>query len=85
MSMKNEHIIFSIFPRTVGPGHVVICGLTDLGLEYLKANPGKTLVIEAPNGSQFPGVSHILVFASKSKEDLKQMLRATGLPTTEVT
>lgn len=50
-SLKNEHIVWAYAERKDGNGQVVIVGLTDTGLAYLRAGEGtdkKTLVINPP-------------------------------------
>ena len=70
-SIKNEHIVCGYGEREDGKGQVVLVGLTDLGLKYLKDNPGKTLLIEAP-GTGFTSVANIVVYAEKDKATLKE-------------
>lgn len=76
--MKNEHIVYAYGERGDGAGKVVIIGLTDSGLEYLKANPGHTLIVNAP-GSGFENVTQFAVYSEKDKETLKRTLRSTGV------
>ena len=82
-AMKNEHIVWAYAEREDGEGHVVICGLTDKGIEHLKSNAGETLVITPP-GRGFSNVTQIVVFAAASKAELKELLRQAGTIVSEV-
>lgn len=85
--MKNEHIIWAYGERTDGEGQVVILGVTDVGLDYLRAGEGtekKTLVVNPPVGVRFTNVTQVIVFHEKDKATLKQRLRETGLAVSEV-
>ena len=82
-SIKNEHIVWAYAEREDGKGQVVVCGLTDQGLAYLKNTPGQTLVIDPP-GNGFANVTRIVVFAEKDKETLKQRFREAGKLVSEV-
>lgn len=81
--MKNEHIIWAYADRTDGAGKVVIIGLTDAGLAFLKSLPGQTLLANPP-GRGFANVSQIVVFHEKDKATLKQRLREAGVVVSEV-
>lgn len=86
MKMKNEHIVWAYAERTDGAGQVVILGVTDEGLDYLRAGTGadkKTLVVDPP-GRGFSNVTQVVVFHEKDKATLKQRLRETGLVVSEV-
>jgi hypothetical protein len=81
--MKNEHIVWAYAEREDGKGQVLICGLTDLGIDYMKRTHGQTLVINPP-GKGFTNVTQVLVFAAASKAELKKLLQAAGVPVSEV-
>ena len=82
-TIKNEHIVWAYAERDDGKGQVVVCGLTDQGLEYLKDTPGQTLVIDPP-GNGFANVTQIVVFAEKDKATLKERFRQSGKLISEV-
>jgi hypothetical protein len=75
--IKNEHIVWA-FGDLDGGGQVVICGLTEQGLQYLKNQPGQTLLVTPPAGVNFTNVKQIIVFHEKDKETLKARLRESG-------
>jgi hypothetical protein len=81
-TMKNEHVIWAYAEREDGAGQVVIVGLTDKGVEHLGSRPGETLVINPP-GRGFANVTQIVVFQAESKQALKDLLRASGVPVSE--
>ena len=82
-SIKNEHIVWAYAERADGNGQVVLCGLTDQGLQYLKNSPGQTLLVNPPaNG--FSNVTQIAIFAEKDKATLKERLRQAGTIVSEV-
>lgn len=81
--MKNEHIVWAYADREDGAGKVVIVGLTEQGLKYLKNTPGQTLLVNPPvNG--FANVTQIAVFHEKDKATLKERFRQAGVPVSEV-
>ena len=83
--MKNEHIVWAYAERTDGSGQVLIVGLTDVGLDYLRAGVGtekKTLVINPP-GNGFANVTQVVVFNEKDKATLKQRLHEASILTSE--
>ena len=82
-SIKNEHIVWAYADRQDGAGKVVILGLTDLGLEYLKSQPGQTLLANPP-GNGFHNVTQIVIFAEKDKATLKERFRQAGVIVSEV-
>lgn len=83
-TIKNEHIVWAYGELTEEPGRVVvICGLTDDGLKYLRNSPGMTLTIDPP-GDGFRNIKQIVVFHEKDKATLKQRLRESGLLVSEV-
>lgn len=82
-TIKNEHIVWAYAEREDGQGQVVIIGLTDQGLKYLKATPGQSLLVNPPvNG--FANVTQIVVFAEKDKATLKERFREAGKLVSEV-
>jgi hypothetical protein len=81
--IKNEHIIWAYAEREDGTGQVVIVGLTEMGLKYLKNTPGQTLLINPPTNG-FANVTQIVVFAEKDKATLKERFRQAGVIVSEV-
>jgi hypothetical protein len=84
--MKNEHLIWAYAEREDGSGQVVIIGLTDEGLDFLRAGQGtdkKTLLVNPP-GKGFRNVTQIVFFHEKDKATLKQRLREAGTEVSEV-
>lgn len=81
-TIKNEHIVWAYAEREDGAGQVCIVGLTETGLEYLKATPGQTLLVNPP-GRGFQNVTQIVVFHAKDKAALKDMFRQAGVPVSE--
>jgi|KBSSwiStaDraftv2_1062776.scaffolds.fasta_scaffold66317_6 hypothetical protein len=80
--VKNEHIVWAF--GLDGEGRqVVMVGLTDTGLSYLRASPGMTLLIKPPTGVTFADVSHIVVFHEKTKDAIKGLLRQSGMVISE--
>lgn len=75
--MKNEHIVWAYADAADGSGKVVILGITDAGLEFLKAEPKQTLLANPP-GLGFANVTQIVVFHEKDKATLKQRLAQAG-------
>lgn len=83
--MKNEHIIWAYAERESG-GHVLIIGITNVGLNYLRAGEGKdkkTLTFSPPSG-KFVDVREVIVYNEKDKATLKETLRGAGIPISEV-
>lgn len=79
--MKNEHIIWAYADRDDGSGQVLILGITDQGLDFLRAGVGtdkKTLVINPP-GKGFADVTQVVVFNEKDKATLKQRLQEANV------
>ncbi len=79
-AIKNEHLVWAYGERTDGTGQVVVLGLTDQGLDYLRAGVGedkRTLVVN-PSGNGFTNITQIVVFHEHDKETLKQRLREAG-------
>lgn len=82
-SIKNEHIVWGYAEREDGAGQVLIVGVTDTGIAYMKATHGQTLVINPP-GRGFSNVTQVVVFAAASKDELKGILRSAGVTVSEV-
>lgn len=82
-SIKNEHIVWAYAEREDGTGQVLIVGLTDVGIDYMKATFGQTLVINPP-GRGFANVTQVLVFSAASKAELKALLQKAGVHVSEV-
>lgn len=81
--MKNEHIVWAYAERQDDEGQVVIVGLTEQGLKYLRNTPGQTLLVNPPmNG--FANVTQIMVFHEKDKATLKERFRQAGVLVSEV-
>lgn len=83
--MKNEHIVWAYADRQDGAGQLLIIGLTDTGLEHLKAGTGqdkKTLLVNPP-GKGFVNVTQVVVFHEKDKATLKQRLQQAGATVSE--
>lgn len=83
--IKNEHIVWA-YGDMDGGGQVLIIGLTDTGLDYLRAGEGKdkkTLVVNPPNKG-FANIKQVVVFNEKDKATLKQRLRESGTIVSEV-
>jgi hypothetical protein len=83
MAIKNEHVVWAYGDDAEGR-RVVIFGITDTGLEYLKAEPGKTLFAAPPVNVKWTDVSNVIVFAAKDKAAIKALLRQTGMVISEV-
>lgn len=85
-SIKNEHIVWAYADQRDGAGKVVILGLTDEGIAYLKAGDGadKKTLLANPPGSGFANVTQIVVFHEKDKATLKERFRQAGVAVSEV-
>lgn len=82
-TIKNEHIVWAYAEREDGQGQMVVVGLTEQGLKYLKNTPGQTLLVNPPaNG--FANVTQIVVFHEKDKTALKERFRQAGVAVSEV-
>jgi hypothetical protein len=84
--MKNEHIVWAYGERDDGQGQVLIVGLTDDGLAYLKAGVGaekKTLLVNPP-GAGFANLTQVVIFHEKDKATLKQRFKEAGVLVSEV-
>ena len=84
--IKNEHIIWA-YGQTLDNRQVIIVGITEMGVDYLKSQSepgGKTLFVEPPHGIRFTDIQQIIIFYSKSKEELKEVLRKGGMIISEI-
>lgn len=81
--MKNEHVVWAYAELQDGSGQLVLCGVTDRGIEYMRDTPGQSLVINPP-GNGFANVKQILVFYEKDKATLKATLAKAGVVVSEV-
>jgi hypothetical protein len=84
--VKNEHIVWAYAERTDGAGQVLIIGLTDEGIEFVRAGVGgekKTLLVNPP-GKGFANVTQVVVFHEKDKATLKQRFREANVLVSEV-
>lgn len=66
-SIKNEHIVWA-YGELDGGGQAVIVGLTEQGLQYLRSNPGQTLLVNPPP-SGFASVKQIVVVPRERQSD----------------
>lgn len=84
--MKNEHIVWAYAEREDGEGSVVILGITDAGLDLLRAGEGtaKKTLLANPPGRGFANVTQLVIFHEKDKATLKRRLRESGLVVSEV-
>ncbi len=85
-SIKNEHVVWAYAERSDWSGQVLILGITDHGLDFLRAGVGKdkkTLVVNPP-GKGFANVTQVVVFHEKDKVMLKQRLREANVIVSEV-
>lgn len=81
-SIKNEHVVWAYGDDAEGR-RVVMFGITDTGLEYLKSQPGMTLFAQPPAGITWADVSNVIVFAAKDKAAIKALIRQTGMVVSE--
>ena len=81
-TLKNEHIVWA-YGQDADDRQVILIGLTETGLEYLRATPGQTLLAQPPPGMRFTDVSHVVVFHDKTKDAIKNVLRASGMVISE--
>ena len=80
--MKNEHVVWAY--GLDGDGRqVVMFGITETGLDYLRTQPGMTLLAQPPPGIRFADVSHVVVFHEKTKDAIKALLRRSGMVISE--
>jgi hypothetical protein len=82
-TLKNEHLVWAYAERADGTGQVVVIGLTEQGLKYLRNTPGQTLLCNPP-GTGFANVTQIVVFHEKDKATLKKRFREAGVEVSEV-
>jgi hypothetical protein len=83
-SIKNEHLVWAYVDDPLDANKkIVIIGLTEMGLKYLRNTPGQTLLCNPP-ASGFTNVSQIVVFHEKDKATLKERFRQAGTIISEV-
>lgn len=82
MKVKNEHIVWAYGQDGAGR-QVVMIGLTNTGLDYLRTSPGMTLLAQPPPGITFADVSHVIVFHEQTKDAIKALLRQSGMVISE--
>lgn len=84
MTIKNEHLVWAYGEREDGQGQVLIIGLTDDGLTFLKTGwrDKNTLLVNLP-GRGLSNVTQVVLFHEKDKATLKQRLRESGLQVSE--
>lgn len=85
-SIKNEHIVWAYGERDDGTGQVLILGVTDTGLAYLKAGEGaekKSFVVNPP-GRGFANVTQVILFHERDKATLRRRLHESGFIVSEV-
>lgn len=80
-NVKNEHIVYAYAPNAKKGGSVLIVGLTPAGCDYLKANPGMTLVV---TNQRFTELTDVVVFGAESKQAIKDILAKAGTIVSEV-
>lgn len=81
-TIKNEHVVWAYGDDGDGR-RVVLFGITDTGLQYLKSEPGMTLFAQPPAGVKWSDVSNVIVFAAKDKAAIKALIRQTGMVISE--
>ena len=74
--MKNEHIIYAFAPILDG-GNLLLVGITDIGWEYLKGEPGNFLHANPPN-STFSNVKEVWIVRGESKADVMNMIKTAA-------
>lgn len=77
MTIKNEHVVWAYAKDPEGR-EVVMFGITDVGLAYLKAEPGMTLTAAPPSGMRFADVAQVLVFYAPTKAEIKRLFALAG-------
>lgn len=82
-TIKNEHVIWCYGDDAEGR-KVVIFGITDTGIDYLKSEPGMSLFAQPPKGVRWADVSSVVVFAAKDKAAVKALIQQTGMVVSEV-
>ena len=70
-TVKNEHIVYAYGYLQQG-GSLLLIGITDIGWEYLKKEPGNFLNI---NNFPLSNPCNIWVVRGKDKEEIKKMMR----------
>jgi hypothetical protein len=83
VTVKNEHVVWGYGDDAEGR-RVVMFGITETGLAYLKSEPGMTLFAQPPAGVTWADVSNVIVFAAKDKSAIKALFRQAGMVISEV-
>ena len=78
MTMKNEHIVYAYAPLLDGGGCLLLVGVTDVGWEYLKHEPGNFLKATPPEGKAFANVTDVWIVRGKDKADIRAMLNTVA-------
>ena len=71
--MKNDHIVYAYAPL-LEDGCLLLVGVTDIGWEYLKVEPGNFLKATPPEGRAFADVKDVWIVRGKDKADIRAML-----------
>ena len=79
--MKSEHIIWAYADHKDG-GKVLLIGLTDLGIDFMRREK-KTLLANPPE-NLFQHVRQVVVFHEKDKATMKRMLKGAGIVTIDL-
>lgn len=82
-TVKNEHVVWCYGEDAEGR-KVVMFGITDTGLDYLKSESGMSLFAQPPVGIKWLDVSNVIVFYAKDKAAVKALIRQTGMVVSEV-
>lgn len=69
--IKNEHFMYAYCPLIEG-GNLLILGITDKGVEYLKETEGNFLTMEPPDPT-YCNVKKSIVVYGKDKEALHKL------------
>lgn len=80
-NVKIERMVYAYAPNAEKGGYVLIVGLTPAGCDYLKANPGMTLVL---TDKRFTEITDVVVFGAESKQAIKDLLAKAGHVVSEV-
>lgn len=69
--IKNEHFIYAYCPLIEG-GNLLILGITEKGIEYLKKTDGNFLTMEPPDPT-YHNVKQSIVVYGKDKKALNKL------------
>lgn len=70
--MVNEHIIYAYAECEKGD-YLLIVGITDIGWEYLKNEPGNYLDVSPPIPS-YHNINKVIIVRGKDKEEVKNLI-----------